>query len=75
MAFTPTEPVYSVHEAAERLAISPGRVRQLVVEGRIVPERFGHALAIPRSQVEQYERTRRPYRKPNGDGTTSSAVD
>jgi excisionase family DNA binding protein len=75
MAFTPTEPIFSVAEAADKLDITPGRVRQLVVEGRIVPTRFGHALVIPQSQVDQYERTRRPYRKPGGQSGTSCSTD
>jgi len=63
VALNPSETVFSVTEAAERLAVTPGRVRQLVLDGRIVARRFGRDLAIPESEVRRYERDRRPYRK------------
>jgi excisionase family DNA binding protein len=57
--------VLLVHEAAQELGITPGRVRQLVVEGRIEPIRVSpRMLLIPRSEVAAYQKSRRPYRKP-----------
>jgi len=59
----PKERLYSVKEAAVRLKVTPGRVRQLVVEGRIRPVRLSYELIIPESEIVRYERERRPYRK------------
>jgi len=60
----PNEPVFSVNEAASLLRVTPGRIRQLVVEDRIKPIRLVRDLLIPESQINEYEKTRRPYRKP-----------
>jgi excisionase family DNA binding protein len=59
----PTEPVFTCQEAAEILGVSRGRIAQLITEERIVPVRIGHGLILPKSQIDQYKRTRRPYRK------------
>jgi len=59
----PKERLYSVKEAAVRLKVTPGRVRQLVVEGRIRPVRLSYELIIPESEILRYDRERRPYRK------------
>ncbi len=60
---SPKESVYSVSETAARLGVTPGRVRQLVLEGRIHATRFGRDLAIPESEIMRYQRERRPYRR------------
>ena len=63
MTVEPKERLYSVKEAAVRLKVTPGRVRQLVVEGRIRPVRLSYELIIPESEILRYDRERRPYRK------------
>lgn len=63
VAINPSGMILSVSEAAERLGVTPGRVRQLVLDGRISATKFGRDLAIPESEVDRYRRERRPYRK------------
>jgi len=63
MALQLHDKFFSVREAAARLRVTPGRVRQLVVEGRIKPLRLSRELIIPESEIVRYERDRRPYRK------------
>src|SRR5690242_2056242 len=43
-------------EAADRLGISPARVRRLVLDGRLPAEKFGRDLVINESDVEAFER-------------------
>jgi excisionase family DNA binding protein len=43
-------------EAAERLGISPARVRRLVLDGRLPAEKFGRDLVIKESDVEAFQR-------------------
>ncbi len=47
------EPMFTTNEAAGMLALTPGRVRQLVVAGDIKAELRGHTLLIPRSEIEK----------------------
>jgi excisionase family DNA binding protein len=63
MALQLNDKFFSVKEAAAKLGVTPGRVRQLVVEGRITPLRLSRELIIPQSEIFRYERDRRPYRK------------
>ena len=57
------EPVFSSKVAAKILNISPGRLRQLVCQGRIKPIRLSRELIIPESEIRKYQRERRKYRK------------
>lgn len=43
-------------EAAERLGVSPARVRRLVLDGRLPAEKFGRDLVIYETDVETFER-------------------
>ena len=63
MVLNPSERLYSVKEAAQRLGVTPGRVRQLVLAKRIKPLRLSYELIIPESELKRYENERRPYRK------------
>ena len=63
MVLNPQDKLYSVKEAAERLGVTPGRVRQLVLAKRIRPLRLSYELIIPESELQRYEQERRPYRK------------
>ena len=47
-------------EAAKRLAISPQRLRQLIIANEIHAERHGRMWAIDPAAVEEYGRHRRP---------------
>ncbi len=47
-------------EAARRLAISPQRLRQLIIANEIHAERHGRMWAIDPASVEEYSRHRRP---------------
>jgi excisionase family DNA binding protein len=46
-------------EAADRLGVSPRRVRQLVKEGRLNAEYHGRDLAMDESSLERYIASRR----------------
>lgn len=63
MPLNSAEPLFSVLEAARQLGVTAGRVRQLVLEGRIRAQRLGRDLIIPDSEIRRYQRERRPYRK------------
>ncbi len=43
-------------EAADRLSVSPARVRRLVLDGRLPAEKFGRDLVIYEADVEAFER-------------------
>jgi excisionase family DNA binding protein len=42
--------------AAERLGVSPARIRRLVLDGRLPAEKFGRDLVINESDVAAFER-------------------
>jgi len=54
----------SVEEAARRIGITPGRVRQLLCAGEIRGQKLAKVWAIPESQVEKFcqqpQKTGRP---------------
>lgn len=50
----------TVQEAADALGVSPGRVRQLIVEKRIHGQKFGPAWAISTAEVERFRQLDRP---------------
>lgn len=52
------EKYYSVREAAERLRVSPGRIRQFICEGRINSVKFGVMRAIPEREIVRLEKER-----------------
>jgi excisionase family DNA binding protein len=43
-------------EAAERLGISPARVRRLVLDGRLPAQKFGRDLVIYETDIDAFER-------------------
>jgi excisionase family DNA binding protein len=47
------EPLYTTTEAAEMLAVTPARVRQMVLDGTIQAEKKGRDLLITKSQIEK----------------------
>jgi len=57
-------------EAADRLGISPARVRRLVLDGRLKAEKFGRDLVIYETDVEAFERLKggRPPKSLPGSG-------
>jgi len=63
MVIESKERLFSVKDAARELNVTPGRVRQLVLENRIKAIRLARDLIIPESEVRRYARERRPYRK------------
>jgi len=63
MAIEPKERLYSVKEVAQQLDVNDSRVRQLVRQQRIRAYRLGRDYIIPESSLQEFQRTRRPYRK------------
>lgn len=61
----------TTREAAALLGVNPSRIRGLVLEGRLAAETEetprGPILRVSRESVEEYQRTRRPYTKKDGD--------
>lgn len=47
----------TVNEAAKALQVTPGRVRQLITEGRINASRFGSQLLITRADLEAFRQS------------------
>jgi site-specific DNA-methyltransferase (adenine-specific) len=46
--------LYTTDSAAEYLQVTPARVRQLIIEGRIKSEKYGRDHLIPENQLKQY---------------------
>jgi len=46
----------TTREAAERLHISPARVRRLILDGRLPAHKFGRDLVIYEDDLESFER-------------------
>jgi len=46
----------TTREAAERLHISPARVRRLILDGRLPAQKFGRDLVIYEADLESFER-------------------
>ena len=55
--------MYSVSEAANKLGVSPRRVRVLLSEGRIEGKKLGHDWVVLRLD---YKRKRKPKEKQGG---------
>jgi excisionase family DNA binding protein len=51
-------------QAAEKLGVSAGRVRQLVVENRLPAKKFGNSLMILESDLELVRNRKRTGRPP-----------
>lgn len=53
-------------QAAEKLGVSPGRVRQLVAEGRLTVRKIGRDNFIDKADLERFEKEwdRTPGRRP-----------
>ena len=54
----------SVAAVAERLAVSPRRVRQLLSVGEVVGERLGRDWVIDGDRIERHASSRRPVGRP-----------
>jgi len=53
--------VYTVAQAAAVLGVSPGRVRQFILAGRLPAGKFGRDLALPARAVDAFAQVpRRP---------------
>lgn len=61
---------FTTKEAAERLGITPARVRQLVLAGQLPAEKFGRDLVIHESDLESVKD--RPIGRPPGKSSTAS---
>ncbi len=46
--------LYTTESAADYLHVTPGRVRQLIIEGRIKSEKFGRDHLIPENELKRY---------------------
>lgn len=55
---------YTTAEAAEELEVSPGRVRQFEVEGRLKSHKIGNALLFDIKEVKEFKRLDRPSGRP-----------
>jgi excisionase family DNA binding protein len=56
---------YTTEEAAKILGITAGRVRQMIIDGKIMAEKRGRDLLIPVSEVEKAKlRKKKPGPKP-----------
>jgi excisionase family DNA binding protein len=49
---------YTTEEAADYLGVTVGRVRQMIVDGTLQTERFGHAHVIAREALKAAEHRR-----------------
>lgn len=45
------ERYYTTKEAAHELAVTPGRVRQMVIDGLLKAEKFGRDLMISETEI------------------------
>lgn len=61
----------TTQEAAERLGISPIRVRQLITDGRLPARKFGRDYMIDESDLQLVE-DRKPGRPPKAKAETAS---
>ena len=53
----------TTQEAADRLGVTPGRIRHMVLAGRLPAERFGRSLVFRESDLDRL-RDRKPGRPP-----------
>jgi excisionase family DNA binding protein len=63
----------TTEEAAERLGVTVGRVRQLIVSGRLPAQKFGHLHSIRETDLKLVE-GRKPGRPPKPKVEISSKV-
>lgn len=54
----------TVREVAEFLGVTEARVRQFVMERRLVPDRVGQMLFFPREHVQEFAQQPRPTGRP-----------
>jgi excisionase family DNA binding protein len=57
--------------AAVRLGVTPGRVRQLVSEGRLQTSRLGGVHVLTEQELERYTKGRRGAGRPRTSSTKS----
>lgn len=55
----------TVQEAAARLDITDGRVRQLLIDGSLKGQKFGNTWAIALREVKRFEKIERRRGNPN----------
>jgi excisionase family DNA binding protein len=62
-------------ETAEKLGVSAGRVRQMVLAGQLHAEKFGRELMISETDIQavRNRKTGRPKKTENGKGETKSS--
>ena len=61
MATVLEQRLLTVKEAAERLGVTPGRVRQFIVEGRLKGEKVGNVWVFTEDEIARFsEEPRRP---------------
>ncbi len=46
--------LHTTESAAEYLHVTPARVRQLIIDGRIKSEKYGRDHLIPESELKRY---------------------
>lgn len=46
--------LYTTESAADYLHVTPGRVRQLIIEKRIKSEKYGRDHLIPENELKRY---------------------
>ena len=56
----------SVPQAAESLNLSERQVRNLIADGRLRAEKFGHVHIIRRADLARVPKVRKPGPKPKG---------
>ena len=52
------EQYLTVNEAAKRLGVTPGRIRQFICRGQLPSIKFGWVRAIAKSDIDQFIRKR-----------------
>lgn len=62
-------------ETAEKLGVSAGRIRQMVLAGQLHAEKFGRELMISETDINavRNRKTGRPKKTENGNGETKSS--
>jgi excisionase family DNA binding protein len=59
---------FSIPEAAQTLGISPQRVHQLILAGRLHATRVGRAWAVSSRELKRFEGLPRPVGRPKKKG-------
>jgi excisionase family DNA binding protein len=74
LKFLPMAKSYTTKEAAAMLRVTPGRIRQMVVDGDLKAEKFGRDLMIGAEQIEAArKRKTAPGPSPRSSAATKGA--